>query len=146
MPHRRLGELLAELVPISDHDIEEILHEQATRNLRFGEIAIAMGLCGPEHVWRAWCRQAVDEIERVDLEAIGIDAQATLHLPRELALRYSAVPLRRAGGQLIIATSPQSLSEAAAELPRVVSKNIKFVLANAEQVQLALQRYYGSDA
>jgi len=142
MQRQRMGELLSRLVPISPHDIEEILHEQGTRHRLFGEIALSMGLCRPEHVWKAWCRQNASEIEQVDLDQMGVDAQATAHLPREAALRYGAVPLRLAGRKLLVATSPQCFEEAATCLPSIVPMNLKFVLADAQQIQRALMRYY----
>ena len=47
----RIGELLRKMVPLSRHDIEEILQEQTSTRRRFGDIALAWGLVKPEHVW-----------------------------------------------------------------------------------------------
>ena len=52
MQRQKIGDLLKRLVPLSAHDVDEILHEQRHSQQRFGETAIAMGLCRPEHVWR----------------------------------------------------------------------------------------------
>ena len=54
----RIGELLSRIVPLSGHDVEEILEEQSANRRKFGEIALAWGLCRPEHVWDAWCQQS----------------------------------------------------------------------------------------
>src|SRR5439155_6477219 len=56
----RIGELLSRMVPLSGHDVEEILQEQSATRRRFGEIALAWGLCKPEHVWDAWGQQSTD--------------------------------------------------------------------------------------
>src|SRR5690606_33165915 len=103
MGRDRIGQLLRQMVPLSEHDIEEILHEQAHSGRRFGEIAMEWGLCESEHVWRAWCDQTGDELEHVDLDRLGIDAQAIEALPRDVATRCRAVPLRRFDDLLIIA-------------------------------------------
>src|SRR4051812_15758645 len=82
----RIGELLSRIVPLSGHDVEEILQDQAGTNRKFGEIALAWGLCQPQHVWKAWCRQLASAgTEQVDLKLVGIDAQAAASIPAELA-------------------------------------------------------------
>src|SRR5439155_13147358 len=83
----RFGELLSRMVPLSGHDVEEILQEQNANRRRFGEIALAWGLCRPEHVWDAWAQQNADGNELVDLEQIGIDAQAAAMLSPDDARR-----------------------------------------------------------
>ena len=40
----RFGELLSRLVPLSGHDIEEILQEQSANRRKFGDIALS---CSP---------------------------------------------------------------------------------------------------
>src|SRR4051812_3580600 len=92
MSHRRIGQLLSALVPMSDQDVEEILEEQNLSRRPFGEIAVEWGLCQPGHVWKAWSRQDDNPLMRVDLEKIGVDAQAIGELPRELAVRCGAIP------------------------------------------------------
>ena len=107
---KRIGELLSQLVPLSGHDIEEILHEQSATRKPFGDIALAMGLCRPEHVWKAWCGQLLIDASprRIDLDRLGIDAQATSCIPQELASRLNIVPVRVLGDLLIVATSERS--------------------------------------
>jgi len=142
MQRQRMGDLLKRLVPLSGHDVDEILQEQRASHQRFGETAISMGLCRPEHVWRAWCGQSSDEIQRVDLDEVGVDAQATPLLPREIAMRFGAIPLRVAEGALVIATSDVCFEEAIVGLPPLVHLKLKFVLAPQEQIQRALVTYY----
>ncbi len=142
MQRQRFGELLKRLVPLSTHDVDEILQEQRASNLRFGETAISMGLCRPEHVWRAWCGQSSDEIERVDLDEVGVDAQATPLIPRETAIQFGVIPLRVSAGALLVATSDTFFDEAVVGLPPLVPFKLKFVLASLAQVQRALAMYY----
>ena len=44
----RMGELLSRMVPLSGHDVEEILEEQNSNRRKFGEIALSgdIGSCG----------------------------------------------------------------------------------------------------
>src|SRR5215212_9344230 len=78
MDRQPMGELLARLGQLSPHDIDEILAEQRHTRQRFGQIAVSLGFCQPEHVWAAWCSQLNGHVDPVDLDEIGIDAQARL--------------------------------------------------------------------
>ena len=142
MQRQRMGELLKRLVPLTGHDVDEILNEQRASNLRFGETAISMGLCRPEHVWRAWAGQSSDQVERVDLDEIGVDAQATPLIPRDIALRFGVLAVRVSEGALVVATSDLCFEEASVALPPLVHLKLKFVLAPQAQVQRFLATYY----
>jgi hypothetical protein len=136
------GELLGRLVRLSGHDVSEILEDQAASRRRFGEIALAWGLCQPQHVWQAWWAQLSNQTPQVDLQAIGIDAQALSYLPRGLAVAYGVIPLRTFKDQLVLAATPDSLKRAKSELPGLLVKKVKFVLAEPAQVREAITTYY----
>src|SRR4051812_44877540 len=82
--HNRIGEILSQMVSLSHHDIDEILVEQRSTPRRFGEIAISMGLCQAEHVWKAISGQSSETPMFVDLDAFGVDTQATVHVSPQL--------------------------------------------------------------
>jgi hypothetical protein len=142
MQRQRIGELLKRLVPLSAHDVEDILHEQRGTPMRFGETAISMGLCQPEHVWRAWCGQGSDEVQRVDLDQVGVDAQAIPLIARDIAMQFGVIPIRVAGDLLVVATSDLCFEEAVVGLPPLLHLKLKFVLAPQQQIQKALATYY----
>ncbi len=65
MSRPRFGELLSRFVNLSAHDVSEILEDQSSSRRRFGEIALAFGLCQPQHVWKAWwCRLSARRTSR----------------------------------------------------------------------------------
>ena len=142
MQRLKFGEMLKRLVPLSTHDVDEILHEQRASNMRFGETAISMGMCSPQHVWSAWCGQSSEQVEKVDLDEVGVDAQATPLIPRDIAMRFGVIPVRVSDGALVVATSDVCFEEAVVGLPPLVNLKLKFVLAPQEQVQRALTVYY----
>src|SRR5439155_11209012 len=98
----RFGELLSRMVPLSGHDVEEILQEQSATRRRFGEIALAWGLCKPEHVWDAWCQQSTDGTETIDLDKVGVDTQAAAMLPAPVARQHHVIPLRVANESILL--------------------------------------------
>jgi hypothetical protein len=141
-PEALFGELLGRRVPLSSHDIFEILEEQGGSHRRFGQIALAWGLCEPQHVWATWAEQLTERTPRGDLAQVGVDVQATLHVSRALAAELGIVPVRAHPGGLIIAASERTIARAAERLAQGAGGRITFVLAEPSQIREALVRYY----
>jgi hypothetical protein len=138
----RFGELLSRLVPLSGHDVEEILQEQTANRRKFGDIALSWGLCKPEHIWDAWAQQSAHDNDLVDLEKVGVDAQAAALLPAEVGRKLNVIPVRAASDIVLVATcdpSPEHASEALAEL---LHRRIRFVQAEREQLRRVIETYY----
>jgi type IV pilus assembly protein PilB len=145
----RMGQLLEQMGKLSGHDIDEILQEQLSGGPKrpFGEIALTMGLCEPQHIWHAWVNQLSEQMEKVNLQTLGVDAQAVALMPRELAMRFCAVPVRIVDGQLIIAVSDPAHAAVFEALRETLHAHPHFVLADAEQIRQMITRYYpGSSA
>ena len=146
MSRTRIGYLLEQMGKLSGHDIDEILQEQASSNLghhrSFGQIAMAMGLCEPQDVWIAWVQQLAQGMERVDLAALGVDAQAVAYMTRELAARFCAIPVRLVGGDLVIALSDPAHAVVFEALRDAMHATPHFVLADATQIRQMIARYY----
>ena len=140
-PRARMSELLSKMVPLSGHDVEEILQEQSATRRRFGEIALAWGLCRPEQVWDAWCEQSADGTEVVDLDRIGVDSQAAALLPADVARQHKVIPLRVANNAMLLATANGAM-EHADELTAILHRRVTFVHAELKQVQRMIERYY----
>ena len=137
------GQCLGRVVALSAHDVSEILEHQAATRRRFGEIALAWGLCQPQHVWQAWWNQLSEQqAAKVDLTKVGVDAQAVAHLPGALAHQFGVVPLRSFENQLVVATAEHGLTRARAEVPRLLGRQVKFVVAERAQLDDALAAYY----
>lgn len=142
MSGKRIGERLSNLVPLSGHDIEEILSEQGASGKRFGDIAIELGKCSPEHIWRAWSGQLAESPQHVDIEYFGIDSQAVAHVPHHLAVRYHAIPLRVLDDVVVIAVDEAVYPQAAKELLRHLNGKAQFVLSSHKQIARAIRSYY----
>lgn len=145
MAIKRIGEILSQMVPLTLHDIEEILQEQNASNTKksFGNIALSMGLCRPEHVWRAWCGQLVDGPPRkIDLDRAGVDTQALSCISREIAEQLNVIPVRVLGNILIVAISSDAIGLAATHLPSRVNKELRFAIADPAAIRRALAKYY----
>jgi hypothetical protein len=142
MNPRRIGQLIRSVVPITDHDIEEILQEQTLSHRPFGQIAIAWGLCTPAHVWQAWARQPDHPTPHVNLDRLGVDAQSIGHLPQSLAYQCRAIPVRIFENLVIVAVTDLSNRPVLEQHFQSTGEQLALVLASAEQIDQALAQYY----
>lgn len=140
----RIGQLIGKMVSLSEQDVEEILCQQAVTGQRFGEIAISWGLCDTEHVLRAWADQTAHRQEVVDLNYIGVDAQAIAYLPRELAVYFRAIPIRVLSDLLVVAVADERPIPVLRDFLRGVRADVRFVLADATDIDNAVTAYYDS--
>lgn len=139
---QRIGELLSRIIPLTDHDVEEILHEQSATNQKFGDIALSLGLCKPEHVLRAWLHQLETRTERVNIDRVGVDSQALVFLTRNEALHHIALPLRAIEEEVLVAVAHVPSVEALASLEQSAGRRVKLVLADEADLRAAIERYY----
>ena len=142
MARQRIGQVLTAMGKLSPIDVNEILAEQSVTRRRFGEIALSWGLCEPRHIWQAWFDQLGEDPESVDLETVGVDAQAAAHMSRPIAERYNAIPIRCFDGYMVVATSNPLDGEATAELRQRLGRSAQFVWASQDQIATAIRAYY----
>jgi len=140
----RIGQILSHVVPLSSHDIEEIVQEQRVTRLRFGDAAIALGLVRPEHIWRAWLTQLQDTPTHVDLDTIGIDAQSIHHVPASIARQWRIVPVRAFDNVLVIAAASTPESTVIDQIQRTASKHVVVVYASQAQIDEQIQLHYST--
>lgn len=142
MSRALIGQLLGRIVPLSEHDVDEILEEQKGTSRRFGEIAMAWGLCESQHIWKAWCRQTGDRLERIDLGHAGVDTQAMSFMSRQTAIRHTAIPVRSFPDLLVVAVADPSVTKDLAGEMSDLGRQIKFVLADPAEIEFAIVTYY----
>jgi hypothetical protein len=122
-------------------DIDEILEQQAASGARFGEIAISWGLCAPEHVCEAWCVQFAEGLDWVDLSH-GLDAKLILSVPAELARQLHIVPLVSIADQMVVASAEPVDGDQWMQILEATGKDVRFILAEPEAIERALDVYY----
>lgn len=142
MSGKRIGERLSSVAGLSGHDIEEILSEQNATRKRFGEIALQLGLCMPQHVWKAWCDQLAESPQKIDLDEFGVDSQAVALLPAELAVRYHVIPVRALGDQMVLAVDQAAYPQITTEMLSILNGKARFVLSTHRQIARAIRTYY----
>src|SRR5436190_11264232 len=97
----RLGTFLIEQQIITNDQLETASRHQIASGGRLGQALIDLGFCTDTDIARALADQL--EIPFVDLDVNPPVADCMALLPREVALEYGVLPLRRHGERLMVA-------------------------------------------
>jgi hypothetical protein len=90
----------------------------------------------------AWTIQYRGHTRSVDLNKIGIDAQAVECMPAEVAMAFDMIPLRSVGSKLLAAV-PRNSDLPADEVGRLLGKELQLVWADATEIRAAIELHYG---
>ena len=137
-----IGQILTRMGKLSSIDIDEILEQQAVSHERFGEIAVSWGLCEPVHLCEAWCIQFAEGFEWLDLPNWGIDAKLILSMPAALARQLHIVPLISIADQMVVASAEPVDGDQWMQILEATGKDVRFILAEPEVIDQALDVYY----
>ena len=143
-PRRLLGQILKELGLIHEGIVQEALQVQREKGGRIGEILVELGHIGPGDLMRALASQA--GIGFHDLAAAPPQAEALAKVDIATARAFSAVPVSLRGKVLEVAVADASAVAMLQDLAFTTGCEIKGVLADAAQLQQALDKHYREDA
>ena len=137
MPVLRFGQSLLDLGLVTPTQIERALG-QADSGIPLGERLVAMGIITRADLQTALAHKMGYPL--VDLTKFPIDPAVSALLPRDLALRYKALPLMTDQNRLIVAVDrPQRLAKLQA-LSKFGRYKLVAVLASRHQIMTALAR------
>ncbi|MGF1634137.1 MAG: hypothetical protein ACFCVE_09840 [Phycisphaerae bacterium] len=142
MSELRMGELLRQIVPLSEQQVEEILVEQRWGQHRFGDTALVLGYCRPEHMVAAWRQQMQAGPGPVDLGSVAPEPEALAQLSPETCRRYGVLPLRSVHTLLLLAAAGPLPPAAKAHLRAEAGKPIRTLDATPQPLAEALARAY----
>ena len=84
-------------------------------------------------------------VEMVNLSEIRLDDDLISSVPRNIARRYSVVPVYRHGNHLAIAVSDPSDLNTIDSLHHLLRADLELKVATEEDIAAALKKYYGAD-
>jgi hypothetical protein len=142
MGHQLIGQVLTSMGRLSSIDIDEILAEQAISGMKFGEIAISLGLCGREQIWEAWCIQLAEEIRTTGLDKVGVDLTTAASVPLDVARRWGVLPIRHFAGMIVMAASRMPNADEVVALSAMLGREVRFVPVHPDQIEQALRLAY----
>ena len=138
----RLGDLLVAGGVITPQQLEEALTYQRSKGGRLGICLIRLGYLTEDVLHSVLTRQF--GVALMDLSESAIDPEVVKLLPRELAVRYQVVPVRRTGNVLSVALNDPNDVVLLDELRfRTGCKIIEPLLARESQIREAIDKYYG---
>ncbi len=141
-PNLRLGEALVQEGLVTEEQLEEALAQQKKdRSKPLGEILVSRGLVSQELIKRTLAKKL--GIPYVKLRKLNIDPAVVQQVPETMARRHHIVPVAEHKGKLIVAVD-DPMNRAALEELRFHSKRfVEPVMADAEDIDWAINHYYG---
>ena len=141
---KQLGQILIELGYIKPEQLEVALEEDRKTPKSLGRVLIDLGMIRESDLVRALAEQV--GLEFVDLADFQIDSLATSLLPEALARRYRALPIGERDGRLLVAMSDPANVYALDDIRTITGRDVLPVVATANDVEAAIQKYAGMDS
>ncbi|MCC5829704.1 MAG: Flp pilus assembly complex ATPase component TadA [Phycisphaeraceae bacterium] len=142
---RRIGRILTKMGKVDREQLSEALQLQSQRRLPLGQILVELGYVQQADVNAALAAQA--GMESLNLEEIEIEPAVIELLPPETARAYEVLPLAydAATNHLTIALKDASNFRAVDDLRLLMGFQVRPVVADAEQVDKLIGKYYGGE-
>ena len=136
----KLGEILVRENLLTPHQLREALEFQREHGGRLGFNLVKMGLVSDDMITAVLSRQY--GVPSVNLELFDIDESVIRLIPREVAEKYSVLPLSRVGATLTLAMVDPTNVFAMDDIKFMTGLNIEPVVVSEASVQEAISRYY----
>ena len=135
-----LGEILIQHGWISWAQLAEVLQIQKASGRFLGEILIEKKYITKKDMFRGLAIQA--SVAFVDFDKITVPPEVLALVSKRVALDNKIIPLVKKGRELLVATSaPKTITLEPHNFPPECE--IKLVMATPEDIEKALQQYYG---
>jgi type IV pilus assembly protein PilB len=138
---KRLGDLMVDAGVLSQAQLEEALKLQKETKSRIGDVLISRGFITEKQLIEVLEFQL--GIPHVQLYKYKIDPTLTQMISENMARRYMAIPIRKEDNKLVVAMADPLDYIAIDDLRMSTGFQIKPVIAIKDELQRAIQRYYG---
>jgi type IV pilus assembly protein PilB len=137
-----LGSSLVRRGRLTPEGLEQALAEQERSGLPLGQVLVALGLITTRDLAEALAEQ--HGLDFVDLSEVKLEDEAAAALPESFARRYNALPVRVAGGTLVVAVADPTNILAHDDLRLALGTDLQIVVADAPQLDDVMSRRYDS--
>jgi type IV pilus assembly protein PilB len=137
----KLGEILVRENLLTPQQLREALDYQREHGGRLGYNLVKLGLVSDEMVTAVLSRQY--GVPSVNLDLFDVDPPVIRLIPREVAEKYSVLPLSRVGATLTLAMVDPTNVFAMDDIKFMTGLNIEPVVVSEAGVQEAIEQYYG---
>src|ERR687886_150218 len=136
----KLGEILVRENLLTPQQLREALDYQREHGGRLGFNLVKLGLVSDDMVTAVLSRQY--GVPSVNLDLFEVDPAVLRLIPREVAEKYSVLPLSRVGATLTLAMVDPTNVFAMDDIKFMTGLNIEPVVVSEASVQEAISRYY----
>src|SRR5918912_736893 len=136
----KLGAILVREHLLTPQHLREALEFQREHGGRLGFNLVKMGLVSDDMITAVLSRQY--GVPSVNLELFDVDDSVIRLIPREVADKYSVLPLSRVGATLTLAMVDPTNVFAMDDIKFMTGLNIEPVVVSEASVQEAIGRYY----
>ena len=137
---KRLGDMLLEAGKISLAQLNRALETQRKTKRRLGEVLIDQGLLTEDEIADVLAQQL--SLERIDLEKTFVEQDIARSIPKEVALKYTAIPIFMRDDKLVVAMSDPLNMFAIDDICFITQKRIQPAVSTKKQIQKAIEIYY----
>ncbi|AGB41727.1 type II secretory pathway, ATPase PulE/Tfp pilus assembly pathway, ATPase PilB [Halobacteroides halobius DSM 5150] len=138
---KRLGDILVEAGFITEEELNEALKRQKNTEQRLGNILKRMGLVTDESVMEALEFQL--GIPRLDLKQMIIDPEVINMIPKSLAERHKAIPVKQKDNALTVAMADPLDILAIDDIRIKTNCEVIPGISSEEEIQNAINQYFG---
>jgi type IV pilus assembly protein PilB len=140
LPWQHLGSLLINRGLLTVEQVKRAFEEQQLTGKRLGEIVVGHGWVTPQDLAKALAVQ--NGLEYVDLSETEIDTEVATLLPKELAFRYEALPVRFLGNDLLVAVADPTDIGRADDLRLALGHNVRLAVSEPADLERTIKKLY----
>ncbi len=141
LPWQHLGSLLINRGLLNVDQVKQAFEEQQLTGKRLGEIVVGHGWVTPQELAQSLAQQ--NGLEYVDVAETELDLQVASLLPRDLAERYEALPVRfLADDLLLVAVADPSNIAVADDLRLALGHNVRLGVSAPLDLEAAIKKLY----
>ena len=126
---------------VSNTDVASMRAEADSTGQGVVDLLLARSLIKPADVTRAKAAQFGAEV--VDLNEIRLTDEVISAIPRHIAKRYKVIPIYRNNGSVTVALSDPADLDTIDSLHHLLNQEIEVKVAPEEEIEAAIERYYG---
>ena len=136
----KLGEILVRENLITSQQLRETLEYQRANGGRLGSNLVKLGYVSDDVVTAVLSRQY--GVPSINLDLFQIDKNIIKLISEEVALKYSVLPITKAGATLTLAMADPTNVFAMDDIKFMTGLNVEPVIASESSIQLAVGKYY----
>lgn len=136
-------DILIKKKTLSPDQLEEALTTATRNGLRLQDALVKTGYVSSAEVMAAIAE--FHNMKFVDLENIEISKAVIEQVPESVARENFVIPIDMDGSGITIATSDPTNYDAQTKVQFVLNRDVLFVLADREQINEAINRFYGQN-